>query len=483
TGDRVRWLPDGRLEFLGRADGQVKVRGYRIEPGEVEAALAAHPDVRSAVVAVAGGTGRLVAYAVPADHDGGLPPAGELRDHLRRRLPEFMVPVSFTELAALPLTPNGKVDRAALPDPDVVRPTAEFVAPRNEVERVLAEAFARALGVDRVGIDENFFELGGDSIIGIQVVARARSLGVGVSVAQLFDFQTVGSLAGVAEAGVGAVGDQGVVAGDVVLSPVQRWFFGLGSPTPWHFNQSVLLEAAGRVDAEVLRDAMAALLAHHDGLRSRFELVDGEWRGRVADIASDVADVVWETGPCPSGTNEEEWLTEVADRAQESLDLSAGPLVRAVLFDRGERSLVLVVAHHLVVDTVSWPVLVGDLGSAYGRLSAGEPVELPAKTTSFAAWTSYLAELAGSDAITAEAPYWERVADRIRPVPRDRSGGNAVVAGREVRAALDGESTSLLLSRVPSVSRLRVDEVLLAGLGMVLGGWLGDGGSAVVDVE
>ncbi|MPY44748.1 amino acid adenylation domain-containing protein, partial [Streptomyces phyllanthi] len=448
-----------------------------------EAALAAHPDVRSAVVAVAGGTGRLVAYAVPADHDGGLPPAGELRDHLRRRLPEFMVPVSFTELAALPLTPNGKVDRAALPDPDVVRPTAEFVAPRNEVERVLAEAFARALGVDRVGIDENFFELGGDSIIGIQVVARARSLGVGVSVAQLFDFQTVGSLAGVAEAGVGAVGDQGVVAGDVVLSPVQRWFFGLGSPTPWHFNQSVLLEAAGRVDAEVLRDAMAALLAHHDGLRSRFELVDGEWRGRVADIASDVADVVWETGPCPSGTNEEEWLTEVADRAQESLDLSAGPLVRAVLFDRGERSLVLVVAHHLVVDTVSWPVLVGDLGSAYGRLSAGEPVELPAKTTSFAAWTSYLAELAGSDAITAEAPYWERVADRIRPVPRDRSGGNAVVAGREVRAALDGESTSLLLSRVPSVSRLRVDEVLLAGLGMVLGGWLGDGGSAVVDVE
>ncbi|MFD8818663.1 amino acid adenylation domain-containing protein, partial [Streptomyces sp. NPDC059627] len=486
TGDRVRWGADGVLDFLGRADDQVKVRGYRIEPGEVEAALEAHPDVRSAVVAVAAGTGRLAAYLVPADHGSGLPPNGELRDLLRRRLPEFMVPVTFTELAALPLTPNGKLDRAALPDPDGVRPeTGRFIAPRNEVERVLAEAFGRALGVDRVGVEDNFFELGGDSIIGIQVVARARSLGVGVSVAQLFDFQTVGSLAGVAEAGVGAVAvtDQGAVVGDMVLSPVQRWFFGLGSPAPSHYNQSVLLEATGRLDSEVLREAVAALLAHHDGLRSRFEPADGEWRARVAGVADDAADLVWETGPCPPGTNEQQWLTELADRAQESLDLAAGPLVRVVLFDRGERSLVLVVAHHLVVDTVSWPILVSDLGTAYERSAAREPVQLPAKTTSFAAWTSYLAELAASDEVTAEAPYWERVTARIRPMPRDRSGGNAVAARREVRAALDDASTSLLLSRVPSVSRLRVDEVLLAGLGMVLGGWLGGGGPAVVDVE
>ncbi|MEU0032375.1 condensation domain-containing protein, partial [Streptomyces sp. NPDC006335] len=266
-------------------------------------------------------------------------------------------------------------------------------------------------------------------------------------------------------------------------SPVQRWFFGLGLPVPGHFNQSVVLEAAGRVDVGVLRGAVAQVLAHHDGLRSRFECVDGEWRGRVADIAHDVGDVVWEAGVCPSGTSEEDWLRRVADAAQGSLDLSAGPLVRVVVFDRGERSLVLVVVHHLVVDTVSWPVLVGDLASAYGRLLAGEPVVLPVKTTSFAAWSSYLAELAGSGEVSAEAPYWERVAGQVRPVPRDRSGGNAVVAGREVRVALGGELTSRLLSRVPSVSRLRVDEVLLAGLGMVLGGWAGDGGPVVVDVE
>jgi amino acid adenylation domain-containing protein/non-ribosomal peptide synthase protein (TIGR01720 family) len=488
TGDRARWLPDGQVEFLGRSDDQVKVRGYRIEPGEVEAALAAHPKVRSAVAAVFGqGTSaRLSAYLVPADPVGGIPSVSDLREFLRRRLPEFMIPASFTELAALPLTPNGKVDRSLLPDPDVARPdVTEFVAPRTEVERVLAEAFARALGVDRVGVDDNFFELGGDSITGIQVVARARASGVGVSVAQLFDFQTAGSLAAVAEAGAAAVADQGAVAGDTALSPVQKWFFGLGLPAPWHFNQSVLLEAAGRVDPSVLRASVAELLAHHDGLRARFDLVDGEWRGRVAGVeetGAAHADVVWEAGPCPSGTGEEEWLTSVADAAQGSLDLSAGPLIRVVVFDRAERPLVLVVVHHLVVDTVSWPVLISDLGSAYGRLSAGEPVVLPAKTTSFAAWSSHLAELAGSDEVTTEIPYWEQVAEQARPVPRDRWGRNVMAAGREVRVTLGEEPTSRLLHRVPSESRLHVDEVLLAGLGLVLGGWAG-GGPVVVDVE
>ncbi|MFD2691963.1 condensation domain-containing protein, partial [Streptomyces phyllanthi] len=410
-------------------DDQVKVRGYRIEPAEIETVLAAHPAVGSAVVAVTGegDTARLAAYLVPADPAGNIPVPGELREYLRSRLPVFMIPASFTELAALPLTPGGKLDRAALPDPEPGRAdlSSRYVAPRTETERALADIWAEVLGVDRVGVDDNFFELGGDSIIGIQVVARARSSGVGVSVAQLFDFQTVGLLARVAEVGAGAVGDQGAVVGDAALSPVQRWFFGLGLPVPWHFNQSVLLEAAGRVDAEALRGAVAEVLAHHDGLRSRFELVAGEWRGRVAQV-DDAADVVWEAGTCPAGTDEGEWLTGVANTAQTSLDLSVGPLMRVVLFDRGESpGLVLVVVHHLVVDTVSWPVLVGDLGLAYGRLSVGEPVVLPAKTTSFAAWSSYLTELADSGGAAAEIPYWEGVVSRVRPVPRDRSGRNA----------------------------------------------------------
>ncbi|MFI0479419.1 amino acid adenylation domain-containing protein [Actinomadura sp. 9N215] len=490
TGDRVRWRADGQLEFVSRVDDQVKVRGYRIEPGEIESVLGAHAGVQSAVVAVVGdgAQARLAAYLVPADRVAGLPSVSDLREHLRTRLPEFMIPSTFTELTAVPLSPTGKVDRSALPDPDDTRPeVGRFVAPRTRTEQILAEAFSRALGVDRVGVDDNFFELGGDSIIGIQVVARARGLGVGVSVAQLFDHQTVASLAAAAAGDVVVAADQGAVEGEHALSPVQKWFFGLGLPVPSHFNQSVLLEAASPVDAGALRDAAARVLAHHDGLRSRFEQVDGVWQSRVTGVDdAAAADLIWEAGPRPADlTDEEEWLTREADAAQASLDLSAGPLMRIVVFDRGDQPwLVLVVVHHLVVDTVSWPVLVEDLTSAYGQVLAGDPVALPAKTTSFAAWSSYLTELAASDELVEEAPYWEQVAAQARPVPRDRpDGGNAAAAGREVRVWLDVEQTSRLLHEVPAASRLRIDEVLLAALGMTLGRWLDGDGPVVVDVE
>jgi aryl carrier-like protein len=208
TGDRVRWLPGGQLEFLGRADDQVKVRGFRIEPGEIEAVLTAHPAIAAAAVTAWDGDGdqQLAAYVVPAGQR--FPGIAALREHLRDRLPEYMVPAVFTELAALPQTPSGKVDRAALPAPHGSRPGRNgYVPPRTETERVLAQVWAHLLRVDRVGVEDNFFELGGDSILSIQVVTRARQRGVRVSVAQLFDHQTVAELAGVAE--VAAAGGRG----------------------------------------------------------------------------------------------------------------------------------------------------------------------------------------------------------------------------------------------------------------------------------
>ncbi|MGW6642429.1 amino acid adenylation domain-containing protein, partial [Streptomyces iakyrus] len=215
SGDRARWLPNGQLDFVGRADSQVKVRGFRIEPGEIEAVLADHPQVRTAVVAAFGDEDdrRLVAYLVPADQTAGMPSVAELRAYAGSRLPAFMIPSVFVELAALPLTPNGKLDRAALPDPEGAGAgvAGEFVAPRSVVERVLAEVWAEVLGVERVGVEDNFFELGGDSIVSIRVVARARELGVHVSVAQLFDHQTVAGLASVASSESGVVAEQGLV--------------------------------------------------------------------------------------------------------------------------------------------------------------------------------------------------------------------------------------------------------------------------------
>ncbi|MFJ9382053.1 amino acid adenylation domain-containing protein, partial [Streptomyces sp. NPDC101455] len=383
SGDRARWSPDGQLEFLGRADDQVKVRGFRIEPGEIEAVLATHPQIRSAVVTAHGDTAhedtedrRLVAYLVPADQAEGIPAVNDLRDHVQRSLPTFMVPAVFMELAALPLTANGKIDRAALPAPDAAARAGSaeaYVEPRTGVEQDLAGVWAQILGVERVGAEDNFFELGGDSISSIRVVARARELGIHVTVAQLFDHQTVAGLASVASSESVTDAEQGVVVGEFPLTPIQRWFLERELPEPWHFNQSTVLEITGRVEPELLRAALVALVGHHDVLRSNFAQEDGAWVGRVT-AAVEPADLVTVIDASAADV-EDEFLEARATEVQAGLDLSDGPLLRAALFDRGERGqLFLLVVHHLVVDAVSWPVLLEDLASAYEQAERGVAV-------------------------------------------------------------------------------------------------------------
>ncbi|MFJ6574294.1 amino acid adenylation domain-containing protein, partial [Streptomyces sp. NPDC091292] len=487
SGDRARRLSDGRLEFVGRADNQVKVRGFRIEPGEIEVVLAGHPGIRTAVVTAYGsGTERkLVAYLVPADMAEGIPSVGELRAFVGERLPKFMVPALFTELAGMPLTRSGKIDRGALPAPDGASAASAdtYVAPRTEVERVLADAWAEILGVERVGIEDNFFDLGGDSIISIRVVARARDFGVHVTAAQLFDHQTVAGLASVAAGESLADADQGVVVGDFPLSPIQRWFLGRALPQAAHFNQSTVLEADGPVDPDALRVAVRALVEQHDVLRSRFVREDGEWVGRLA--AAETADPVSLIDASDvDDADEAAYLEARATEVQAGLDLAEGPLFRVAVFDRGDRGrLVLVVAHHLVVDAVSWPVLVEDLISAYGQAEAGSAtVELPAKTTSFMRWTQRLAELADSPELAAEAPFWRAAEAAAVPLPRDRAGNNRVTSAREVVATLDVRQTERLLREVPSAFRTQINDVLLAALGMALTSWARVP-SVVVDLE
>ncbi|WP_261991503.1 non-ribosomal peptide synthetase [Streptomyces sp. OR43] len=491
SGDRARRLADGRIEFVGRADNQVKVRGFRIEPGEIEVVLAGHPGVRTAVVTAYGsGTERkLVAYLVPADMAEGIPPVAELRAHVGERLPTFMIPALFTEMAGMPLTRSGKIDRGALPAPDGASAAASadtYVAPRTEVERVLAEAWAEVLGVDRVGIEDNFFDLGGDSIISIRVVARARDFGVHVTAAQLFDHQTVAGLATVAASESTADAEQGVVTGDFTLSPIQRWFLGRELPQAAHFNQSTVLEADGSVDHALLRVAVRALAEQHDVLRSRFvREANGEWAGRL--VAAETADPVSviDVSAVDDALDEAAYLETRATEVQASLDLERGPLFRVAVFERGDDRdpLVLVVAHHLVVDAVSWPVLMEDLISAYAQAEAGAAtVELPAKTTSFPRWTQRLAELADSPELAAEAPYWRAAEAGAAPLPRDRAGNNRATTAGEVVATLDADLTERLLREVPSAFRTQINDVLLAALGTTLTSWAG-APSVVVDLE
>ncbi|MFD4562719.1 condensation domain-containing protein, partial [Streptomyces sp. NPDC058469] len=494
SGDRVRWLVEGELEFLGRVDEQVKVRGYRIEPGEIETALVAHPGVRAAVVNVFGEVAdrRLVAYLVPADLAVGVPAVGELREYLKRTLPDFMVPAVFTELAALPLTPNGKVDRAALPEPDGLRPDLEgFLAPATATEELLAGIWAQVLGVDRVGTHDNFFELGGDSIISIQVVARAREFGIHVTVAQLFDHQTVAGLATVAASRSTADAEQGLVIGDFSLSPIQHWFFEQELREPAHFNQSMLLEVTGRLEPDLLRVAMVSVLEQHDALRSRFVREGDGWTGRL--MAAEPADLVrvFETTGLD---DEDEWafLDARGQEAQASLDLADGPLVRLVVFERGDTGggderrgggqLLFVVAHHMVVDAVSWPVLLEDLTVAYEHVERGAAVKLPTKTTSYMRWSQRLAELAGSPELMAEAEHWRAAEAGARPLPLDHDGPNSIASARQVFVTLGEEQTEQLLRDVPSAFGTQINDVLLSVLGSVFTEWCRTS-TVLVDLE
>ncbi|MFI0187757.1 non-ribosomal peptide synthase/polyketide synthase [Streptomyces sp. NPDC017082] len=469
TGDIVRWSADGELHFTGRADDQIKIRGFRVEPAEIEARLTAHPAVAEAVVSLYedGGRKRLAAHLVPAA--AALPTAAELRAHLAAGLPDYMLPAAFVTVPALPLTANGKVDRRRLPAPDwSAGGDRAHREPRTEAERALAGIWADLLGVERVGVDDNFFMLGGDSILSIQVVSRARAAGLALTPRDLFRHPTVAALAAAGGAAAPAVAGTGPVDGTADLLPIQHWFL---DPKPAHagfFNQSVVVETAGPVDRDALHRALAALWTHHDALRARFPLGNAGDGTRRQDIAA-------AGSPVPG-------LLQVHDRSAEEpvtaaahagLDLDSGPLFTARLFatDGHGPARLLLVAHHLVVDGVSWRILLEDLETAYRQAAAGEPVRLPARTTSVREWAGRLRD---HDRFTGQLAHWERAARACAdPLPVDGTGGNTTADLREVTVRLDRDRTAGLLRRVPGVYRTRVDDVLLTALGRALADWTG----------
>ncbi|MEV6875260.1 non-ribosomal peptide synthase/polyketide synthase [Amycolatopsis sp. NPDC051128] len=433
TGDVVRWSRAGVLEFVGRADDQVKIRGFRIEPAEIETALAAHACVAEAVVVTR--DRRLVAYVVTTAA------TAELRAWLQRDLPDYMVPSAFVTLDALPLSRNGKVDRQALPAP-AAAPVNGYLPPRTEIERVLAEVWADVLGVPGVGVEDNFFELGGDSILSIQVVSRARRHGLALTPRDLFAHQTVAALAVAAGSAAATVADQGPVSGAVALTPIQRWFFAGDFGDPAAFTQSVRIERPEPFDVETLRAALATLAEHHDALRMRFT-GDGQYNAPA--------------GPA-------EFLDGV-------IDVADGPLLTAELL---EPAVLRLTVDHLVVDGVSWRILLEDLETAYERRP------LPPKTTSFRDWANRLAGHAEAGGFDDELPYW-RTALAVDPaLPVD--GEAAAGATGTVTARLDAGLTRALLQDVPGVYRTQVNDVLLAALGRVLAGWTGRDG-VVIDLE
>lgn len=485
TGDLGRWRSDGNIECLGRLDHQVKIRGYRIEPGEIEARLTEHPQITQAVVVVhedPDGEKRLVGYLLTTESLSG----DTLRDFLRDRLPEYMIPAIYVFLDRLPLTPNGKVDRQALPAPDEANQGARYYeAPRTVTEETLAAAWSDVLGVQRVGIHDNFFELGGDSILSIQVISRIRQRGITVSPRQLFQHQTIAQLAPVVSHSHGSlIGDESDL-GEIPLTPIQQWFFELGTPNPHHWNQSLLLELKRPLDPSIVGEVVAHLVAHHDALRLRFDCKGTEWTQRYVEKADQQIVHVVDLSMVPV-ERQRAVLDEEIDKWEASLDLIKGPLLRVVYFEHGETQpdSLLFIIHHLVTDGISWRILIGDFHLVYGQIASGKKVELPAKSTSYARWARRLLEHAQSGSLEAGATYWLNPArSLVRPFPvDDPMGDKRERVADAVHVWLGEAETEALLHNVPSVYHTQINDLLLTALVQTLGRWTGHS-EVLIDLE
>ena len=490
TGDLARYLPDGNIEFLGRLDEQVKLRGFRIELGEIEAVLGQHPGVQETAVIAreeVPGSKRLVAYVVVKGAPA--PTVTELHEFLKQRLPNYMMPSVFVLLEALPLTPNGKVDRRALPAPDMARPELAdaFVAARTPVEELLAAIWGEVLGLKQVGIHDNFFELGGDSILSIQIVARANQAGLSLSAKQLFEHQTIASLATVVGTTSVLQAQQGLVTGEVVLTPIQRWFFEQELPQAHHWNQSMLLEMQQAIDLNLLQQAVQQLLVHHDALRLRFERSASGWR-QVNALPDEVV-------PCTqvdlselSQSEQAGAIEAKAAEVQASLNLEVGPLMRVVLFELGSNQpqRLLWVIHHLAVDGVSWRILLEDLQTTYQQLCRGQAMKLPPKTTSFQDWATALSEYAQSAALEQELDYWLASSQSwVAPLPVDYpvdKDANTLVSASHVSVSLSSTQTHALLQSVPQAYNTQINDVLLTALVQAFAQWTGNR-CLLVDLE
>ncbi|MFF4422637.1 amino acid adenylation domain-containing protein [Streptomyces sp. NPDC001549] len=496
TGDLVRRLADGRLDYLGRTDDQVKLRGFRIEPGEIEAVLTSAPEVAQAAVAVREdqpGVRRLVAYVVPAP--GATVDPAALRSLAAARLPEYMVPAVYTELERLPLSANGKLDRRALPAPVVAVPAAPVAraaqVPAGTPEQILCALMGEVLGLPGVGPDANFFELGGDSIVSIRLVGLARKAGLTVSARQIFTHPTPAALASVATVPEGAAAPAARSAdagpGPLPLPPVAAWLAERGGPFA-SFAQARLVRLPAGARRPHLTAALQAVLDHHDGLRQLLTVPrPGVWSAEIRPTGAVDAAAVLE-GVDAAGLSDSalrELVAAESERVWRLLDPESGALVRAVHLDRGpdEPGRLLLVVHHLAVDEVSWQILLPDLQAAHEAAAAGRTPALEPVGTPLRAWTTHLLAEAQSPRRTAELDRWLAAAPGgplLAGRPLD-PGTDTAATARRLSVRISAERTAPLLQAVPAAFHGTVGDTLLSALVLAVGDWAARSGRARPD--
>ncbi|HLP62490.1 MAG TPA: amino acid adenylation domain-containing protein, partial [Candidatus Deferrimicrobium sp.] len=464
TGDLARWQADGNIEFLGRADDQVKIRGYRIELGEIERQLANYPAIKEVVLSVreeASGGKYICAYITTKT---GIS-FSELRNYLAAHLPDYMIPSYFVNLEKIPLTVHGKVNRDALPEPGAnsLKDNAEYRPPQTAVEKKLAEIWEKVLGRMNIGINENFFQVGGDSIKSIQIISRLNSAGYKLEMKDLFQYPTISELAPHVKK-LKHTPDQTVISGTIPLTPIQEMFFERSDTAPHHYNQSIMFYSRERLNKEEIKAVFTKIQEHHDALRMTYER--NKENGKVLQIVHGLDYPLsleeYEINDLPAG------LEPVAERIQAGIDLEKGPLMKLGLFHLNDGDRLLIVIHHLVIDGISWRILFEDIETLYGQYRQGEKLVLPPKTDSFKLWSEKLAEYANSKTFLKEKKHWQKIEAVEAPlIPKDfEVDDNGIKDTGSVSFTLNEEETELLLTKVNGVFRTEINDILLTALGM-----------------
>lgn len=474
TGDLCRYLPCGNIEFIGRTDSQVKVKGYRIELGEIENTLLLMDEIQEAVVIKRNDLNEgnsLTAYLIKNKSYDEIE-RRELSALLQKQIPEYMVPSHFIYMDQFPLTTNGKVEVKLLPKPGKNQSHEKYAAPRNTTEEILVEIWKSVLGVEAVGIYDNFFELGGDSILSIQVVSKARQKGIKLTPRQIFSHTTIAEISNVVEIVETINTEQGEVTGVVPLTPVQKWFLEKNNKNINHYNQSFLLKTDSDADSKILEQALQELLKHHDILRARFKQYNTRWTQEISPYQK--ISILKEVDI--SGLPDKEIKQQVeayCHQAQTTLDILEGPAFRAVYFNNGHKDgYLLMVIHHLLVDGVSWRILLNDLVMVYEQVQQNKPIQLPPKSTSFKQWAEKSSDFAKSDEAENQLNYWTSQFKtdlvKIQTVYDYLKEENTMSANQSVIKKLDKKSTQVLLQDISQVYNTQINDILLSALALTI---------------
>ncbi|MCB9251759.1 MAG: amino acid adenylation domain-containing protein [Flavobacteriales bacterium] len=472
TGDIGKWNEDGSLEYSGRLDDQVKISGYRVEPGEIETVITQSGLLKQVVVKAAkdsNGKQYLAAFYISSTDR-----KEEVQAYLLNRLPSYMVPSVWVRLDAFPLTPNGKIDKKGLKVSfDSKTGKKDSVKPQNEVQQKLTEIWQDLLGVQSIGIHSNFFELGGDSILSIQLVSRCRKLGYSLRPKDIFTHQTIEKLSQLIDQNKSLeyLGEQGYLEGEVGLLPIQQWYLKFNPEKVSHFNQSVILKLNKKVSLGHLRSAFQKIAERHDALRMRFEFNDNSWsqyygNGEIAVYEEDL------TG----STDLKKQIRDVSNSYQQSLSITDGIVAKVVFFrtpakDRHNRLVIIV--HHLVVDGVSWRILLEDLEQILDHEINNISFKPSLKSFSLRNWYSYLEEYSRKDSTLEQLDYWKNISGKYKPFPK-RNEKKGRYKDMDVKdLSISKELTSHILYDIAKVYNTEINDVLLCALALTLAEWSG----------